>query len=69
MAVPKTMKALVTEKKGVATVQEIPVPTIDADEILVRVVCVALNPTDWKCASASALSRNSVWVADLARRH
>lgn len=43
------MKALVTQGKGSASVQEIPVPSIDDDEILVRNVAVAQNPTDWKC--------------------
>lgn len=47
--VPKTMKALVTQANKTAVVKEIPVPTIDDDEILVQSVALAQNPTDWKC--------------------
>ena len=49
LTIPKTMKALVTQADHTAAVQDIPVPTIDEDEILVRTVAVAQNPTDWKC--------------------
>lgn len=42
------MKALISQGKGTATVTEIPVPSIADDEILVRNVAVAQNPTDWK---------------------
>lgn len=61
--IPKSMKALVGDRSlctrllnygfgrssgdGVK-VQTIPVPVIADNEILVRVRCVALNPTDWK---------------------
>ena len=51
LIIPETMKALVTQSNKTAVVQEIPVPTIDDNEILVQTVAVALNPTDWKCAS------------------
>ncbi|KAF7789409.1 hypothetical protein EIP86_000353 [Pleurotus ostreatoroseus] len=47
-AVPKTMKALVTQSDKTAVVKEIPVPTIDDNEILVETVALAQNPTDWK---------------------
>ncbi len=47
--IPKTMKALVTQADKTAKVQDIPVPTIDDDEVLVRTVALAQNPTDWKC--------------------
>ena len=43
------MKAYVTQADKTGAVKEIPVPTIDDDEILVEVVAVAQNPTDWKC--------------------
>ncbi|KAI0070948.1 NAD(P)-binding protein [Panus rudis PR-1116 ss-1] len=43
--IPTTMKALI-QGKGTATVQEIPIPQINDDEILVKNVTVALNPTD-----------------------
>ncbi|THG97000.1 hypothetical protein EW026_g4939 [Hermanssonia centrifuga] len=46
--IPKTMKALVTQADKTAKVQDIPVPTIDDDEVLVRTVALAQNPTDWK---------------------
>ncbi len=48
-ALPQTMKALVTQSGKTAAVKEIPVPTIDDDEILVQTVALAQNPTDWKC--------------------
>ena len=46
---PKTMKALVVQADKTAKVQEVPVPEIDEWEILVKVVAIAQNPTDWKC--------------------
>ncbi|KAJ2967359.1 hypothetical protein NQ176_g9697 [Zarea fungicola] len=59
-AVPVTMKALVAvgaapaitapspvEGRG-ATLKDVPVPTIDEGDILVKVTAVALNPTDFK---------------------
>lgn len=42
------MKALVTQANKTAAVKDIPVPTIDDDEILVQTVALAQNPTDWK---------------------
>ena len=48
--VPQTMKALVVQAKGSAVVKDVPVPAIDDDDILVKVVCAAQNPTDWQCA-------------------
>ncbi|KAJ6783821.1 hypothetical protein PWT90_10556 [Aphanocladium album] len=60
MAIPATMKALVTvgaaadatapstvDGRG-ASIVDVPVPTITDDEILVKVTAVALNPTDFK---------------------
>ncbi|KAM0793514.1 hypothetical protein ACM66B_000953 [Microbotryomycetes sp. NB124-2] len=44
----KTMRALVSQGKGQASLQSIPVPSISKSEILVKVKAVALNPTDWK---------------------
>jgi len=40
--------AVVIVEKGVAEVQQVPVPTLDDDFILVKTHAVALNPTDWK---------------------
>ena len=48
---PETMKAFVTQESKMGAVTEIPVPTIGDDEILVRTIAVAQNPTDWKCMS------------------
>ena len=50
-AVPKTMKALVTQADPTAKVEEVPVPEIVDNEVLVKVVAIAQNPTDWKRAS------------------
>lgn len=41
------MKALVTQEDHKAAVQEIDVPKPAEGEILVKVNCVAQNPTDW----------------------
>ena len=48
--VPKTMKALITQPDRTAKVEEVPVPEIDDSEVLVKVVALAQNPTDWKRA-------------------
>ena len=48
--IPTKMKALVTNADKTASVKEIPVPGIADDEVLVQVIAVAQNPTDWKCA-------------------
>ena len=42
------MKALVVQGPKVAIVQEVLVPVITDDEILVKVVAAAQNPTDWQ---------------------
>ena len=47
--IPKTMRALVTQEDKTAKVVEVPVPEIADNEVLVKVVAVAQNPTDWKC--------------------
>lgn len=55
------MKALVIKEPRQDSGYNVPIPAIDEDEILVRVIAVALNPTDWKgmCREqiASALYR------------
>ena len=48
--IPTKMKALVTNADKTASVKKIPVPEISDDEVLVQVIAVAQNPTDWKCA-------------------
>ncbi|EIN07943.1 GroES-like protein [Punctularia strigosozonata HHB-11173 SS5] len=42
------MRAVVTAEGHTAVVKEVPTPKPDPGEILVRVVAVAQNPTDWK---------------------
>lgn len=56
------MKALVTQANKTAAVKDIPVPTIDDDEILVQTVALAQNPTDWKCmfSHCASITRNSL---------
>jgi len=48
MATPNTMRALITQPDKSVFVQEIPVPTIADDEILVKNIAIAQNPTDWQ---------------------
>jgi NADPH:quinone reductase-like Zn-dependent oxidoreductase len=43
-----TTKAIIYVEKGRAAIQEVPIPKLRDDYILVRVNSVALNPTDWK---------------------
>ncbi|KAF7358098.1 GroES-like protein [Mycena venus] len=42
------MKALVTVGDGTFRLQDVAVPTPGVDEVLVKVIAVAQNPTDWK---------------------
>ena len=52
--VPNTMKALkIRGPAKVALTESCPVPQPRDDEILVRVICVTLNPVDWKSADLS----------------
>lgn len=44
---PKTMKALKLVQTGKAELQEVPLPKLRDDYVLVKVHAVALNPTDW----------------------
>ncbi len=48
MSIPTKMQALVTVEGKKTALKEIPVPTLDKDEILIRTTAVTLNPTDWK---------------------
>ncbi|KAH8647251.1 zinc-binding dehydrogenase [Xylariales sp. PMI_506] len=52
-----TMKALVTIEGNKAAVQEVPIPTPQEGEILVKVHYVAQNPTDWKAVASSPPGR------------
>lgn len=44
---PSTMKALKVVSTGKAEIQEVPLPKLRDDYVLVKVHNVALNPTDW----------------------
>ncbi|KAH8103403.1 GroES-like protein [Cristinia sonorae] len=46
--VPRMMKAVVTTAEKTIALEEVPVPEIDDDEILVKTTALAQNPTDWK---------------------
>jgi NADPH:quinone reductase-like Zn-dependent oxidoreductase len=43
-----TTKAIVYQAKGQAAVQDVPLPRLRDDYVLVKVKAVGLNPTDWK---------------------
>lgn len=47
MAIPATMKALKCTTPGNVEVQDVSVPEVKDDYILVKVKYCALNPTDW----------------------
>ena len=47
MVIPGTMKAVKTTTPGNVEVQDVPVPKVKDDFILVKVKYVALNRTDW----------------------
>ncbi|KAH8669586.1 chaperonin 10-like protein [Tricladium varicosporioides] len=52
--IPKSQKALVAVRPGVLTLMpNASVPDVNLDEILVRIVAVALNPSDWKLLDMS----------------
>ncbi|KAH9934278.1 GroES-like protein [Fomitopsis serialis] len=44
----KLMKALVICEGKTTAVQDHPIPSVDSDDVLVKVVAVAQNPSDWK---------------------
>jgi NADPH:quinone reductase-like Zn-dependent oxidoreductase len=43
-----TRRAVVQKSAGIAEVEEVPLPKLRDDYIIVRTKAVALNPTDWK---------------------
>ncbi|KAB5590280.1 Zinc-binding oxidoreductase ToxD [Ceratobasidium theobromae] len=45
---PQTMKALTVQEGKRVEVDEIPVPSLEANDVLIRVHSIAQNPTDWK---------------------
>ena len=52
-----TMKAIVVQEKGKAEVTEIPVPPLRPEYVKVKVVAVALNPSEM-CSQLSQKSTN-----------
>ncbi|GJJ16139.1 hypothetical protein Clacol_010419 [Clathrus columnatus] len=48
VTIPEKMRACLVHEDKKVEVQEIPVPLIDDDEVLIKVHAVAQNPTDWK---------------------
>lgn len=66
VAIPETMKAVVTQEDKTIVVKDLPVPTTEDDEVLVKVTALAQNPTDWKRTSCSEyapdLSMMLMWV-------
>ena len=44
---PSKMKAIKVVQKGKAEIQEVPLPKLRDDYVLVKVKDIALNPTDW----------------------
>jgi aspyridone synthetase trans-acting enoyl reductase len=64
--VPDTQHALKVEGPGAVNLDEsCPVPAPQADEVLVRVVCVGLNPFDWKALDMSP-APGATWGCDMA---
>lgn len=52
MAISETNYGLVRKATGVAAFERIPIPTLPDDYLLIRVVAVAVNPTDWTTLDA-----------------
>ncbi|OSD08389.1 GroES-like protein [Trametes coccinea BRFM310] len=46
--VPQTMKALIIQEGHRVAVQDHPVPPVGDNDVLIKTVSVAQNPTDWK---------------------
>lgn len=46
-SIPGTMKAIKITETHTAEIEEVPVPRLREDYVLVKVRAVALNPTDW----------------------
>ncbi|TYJ55361.1 hypothetical protein B9479_003976 [Cryptococcus floricola] len=51
-AIPQTMKAWVQNESSALSIQEVSVPELKANQVLVKVQYAAQNPTDWKHAAA-----------------
>ncbi|KAL7934944.1 GroES-like protein [Trichoderma chlorosporum] len=48
MSLPQTTRALIKRGKGNAVVEELPLPKLPDDHVLVKTKAVAINPTDYK---------------------
>ncbi|KAJ1308344.1 hypothetical protein OPQ81_004054 [Rhizoctonia solani] len=47
-SLPRTMKALTVQEGKRVKLEDIPMPSLEPNEVLIRVHSVAQNPTDWK---------------------
>ena len=56
------MKAYKLFAKRTAAVIEVPKPTLRPKYVLIKVACVALNPTDWKTIQQTVFSGSSLTV-------
>lgn len=65
MSIPAEQKALVLDN-GKGVVKTVPVPEIGADDVLVKTVSVAINPTDWKHTRFNLGSQGSIIGCDFA---
>lgn len=52
MANDRTNYGLIRKATGVAAFERIPIPKLPDDYLLIRVVTVAVNPTDWTTLDA-----------------
>jgi NADPH:quinone reductase-like Zn-dependent oxidoreductase len=52
MVITDTNYGLIRKATGVAALEQIPIPTIPNEYLLIRVVAVAVNPTDWTTLDA-----------------
>lgn len=62
-SIPNSQTAIKIKGAGKAAVVECEIPTVNNDEVLIRVVCVALNPVDWKSADLSP-ALGATWGTD-----
>lgn len=61
-----TTKAIVYVEKGKAAIQEIPVPKLRDEYVLVKVNAVGINPTDWKHIDFARTGPGSIIGCDYA---
>jgi NADPH:quinone reductase-like Zn-dependent oxidoreductase len=66
MSVPKVMKAFVLEGNSGVVKKDVPVPEMKANQVLVRINSVAINPTDWKHAKYQLGPEGSILGCDYA---